>query len=221
MTQLAASAASAPKTAHAFAYESLRDQILSGQLKPGTALVQANLANELGISMTPVREALRSLASEGLVTASAHRGAVVSTLDIDDAREIHWIRLQLEPEAVRLAVPRATPELLDRIEALIDAMDTVTGPDWIRDNFELHSLLISAADSPRLLGILRVLQDAAQRYLGFALTHRHDSPAPQVEHRRILECFRRRDVEGAVAAITDHIRSSLASFDEGESPAVS
>ncbi len=64
-----------PKTAHAFAYESLRSRILSGELEPGSALVQANLAQELGISMTPVREALRNLASEGLVTMSAHRGA--------------------------------------------------------------------------------------------------------------------------------------------------
>jgi DNA-binding GntR family transcriptional regulator len=203
----------APKTAQAFAYESLRDRILSGQLQPGTALVQSSLAAELGISMTPVREALLNLASEGLVTSTAHRGAVVSVLDINDAREIHRIRLLLEPEAVRLAVPEATDELLDRAEAIIDMMHDESGPDWIAHNFELHSLLVAPANSPRLLSMLRVLQDAAQRYVGVALTNRHDTPPPEDEHRRILAAYRRRDVDAAVAAITDHIRSSLASFD--------
>jgi DNA-binding GntR family transcriptional regulator len=202
-----------PKTAQAFAYESLRGRILSAELPPGTPLVQANLAAELGISMTPVREALLHLTSEGLVNSSAHRGAVVSTLDIDDAREIHRIRLLLEPEAVRLAVPRATEEMLDRAEALIDQMHDESGPQWIAHNFEFHSLLVSASGSPRLLSMLRVLQDAAQRYVGIALANRHDTPPPEDEHRRVLDTFRQRDVAGAVDAITDHIRSSLASFD--------
>jgi DNA-binding GntR family transcriptional regulator len=205
----------APKTAHAFAYESLRDQILGGALPPGTALVQANFAHDLGLSITPIREALRDLANEGLVTMSAHRGAVVSGLDVEDAREIHRIRLLLEPEATRLALPRVTDELLDRAAALIAQMHNESGAEWIAHNFELHSLLVSPADSRRLLDILRVLQDAAQRYLSFALAHRHEAPAPEEEHLRILAAYRARDTEAAVTAVRDHILSSLASFDDG------
>lgn len=202
----------APKTAHEFAYESLRDRILGGQLAPGTALVQASLAQDLGISMTPVREALRNLASEGLVTMSAHRGAVVTRLDIEDAREIHQIRLLLEPAATRLAIPRAGTAMLDEAEALIERMHDESGTEWIAHNFELHSMLVSPSGSPRLLGILRVLQDAAQRYVGVALAHRNDIPPPEDEHRRIVAAYRAGDAEAAAQAVTDHIQSSLASF---------
>ena len=100
------------RTAHSYAYESLRAKIPSGELPPGTALIQANLAKDLGVSMTPVREALRNLATEGLVTMSTHRGATVTQLDIDDAKEIYRIRLQLEPSAVSMAVLQADSDLL-------------------------------------------------------------------------------------------------------------
>jgi DNA-binding GntR family transcriptional regulator len=205
-----------PKTAHAFAYETLRDRILSGDLGPGTALVQANLATELGISMTPVREALRNLASEGLVTMSAHKGAIVTALDIEDAREIHRIRLMLEPEAIRLAVPRATNELLDRAQEYIVAMRSATGVDWIRLNFEFHRLLVSAAGSPRLESILGILQDGARRYVGVALAHRHDAPPPEDEHLRILKAFHDRDADEAAEATRLHIEHSLSSFDDSD-----
>ncbi|HET6152111.1 MAG TPA: GntR family transcriptional regulator [Marmoricola sp.] len=205
-----------PKTAHAAAYESLRARILSGELEPGTALVQAALAAELGVSMTPIREALRNLTSEGLVTMSAHRGAMVTALDVEDAREIHRIRLMLEPEAVRLAVPRATPAGLDRAEQLIIEMREVSGADWSRLNFEFHRLIVSFAGSPRLVNILGVLQDGARRYVGVALKHRHDAPPPEDEHQQILKAYRDGNVEGAVRAITAHIGSSLASFDDDE-----
>ena len=116
-----------PRTAHSYAYESLRAKILSGELPPGTALIQANLAKDLGISMTPVREALRNLATEGLVTMSTHRGATVTRLDIDDAKEIYRIRLQLEPSAVSAAVLQADSDLLDRAEQLLDRMAETSG----------------------------------------------------------------------------------------------
>ena len=157
-----------PRTAHSYAYESLRAKILSGELPPGTALIQANLAKDLGISMTPVREALRNLATEGLVTMSTHRGATVTQLDIDDAKEIYRIRLQLEPSAVSMAVLQADSDLLDRAEKLIDRMAEASGAEWVALNQEFHGLLVSPAGSPRLLNMLRSLHEAATLYVGVA-----------------------------------------------------
>jgi DNA-binding GntR family transcriptional regulator len=206
---------STPRTAHSYAYESLRTRILSGELPPGTALVQANLAKELGVSMTPVREALRNLATEGLVIMSTHRGATVTRLDIEDAKEIYRIRLQLEPGAIAMAVLEADNDLFDRAEELIDRMAEATGPQWIGLNQEFHQLLVSPANSPRLVGILRSLQEAATLYVGVALSPRR-APAPETEHRAILEAYRRRDTSAASAAVANHILSSLKSLEPTE-----
>jgi DNA-binding GntR family transcriptional regulator len=204
-----------PRTAHSYAYESLRARILSGDLPPGTALIQANLAKDLGVSMTPVREALRNLATEGLVTMSTHRGATVTQLDLEDAKEIYRIRLQLEPSAVAMAVLEADSELLDRAEKLIDRMADAIGPEWIALNQEFHGLLVSPAKSPRLIGILRSLQEATTLYVGVAFSHRR-APAPEAEHRVILDAYRRRDSSAASAAVANHILSSLKSLEPAE-----
>ena len=206
-----------PRTAHSYAYESLRAKILSGELPPGTALIQANLAKDLGVSMTPVREALRNLATEGLVIMSTHRGATVTRLDIDDAKEIYRIRLQLEPSAVSMAVLRADSDLLDRAEKLIDRMAEASGAEWIALNQEFHGLLVSPADSPRLLNILRSLHEAVTLYVGVAMAHRR-SPSPETEHRVILDAYRRRDPNAAAAAVAEHILSSLKSLEPAEEP---
>ncbi|BCB91326.1 GntR family transcriptional regulator [Phytohabitans suffuscus] len=201
-----------PRTAHSYAYESLRARILSGELPPGTALIQANLARDLGVSMTPVREALRNLATEGLVTMSTHRGATVTQLDLEDAKEIYRIRLQLEPSAASMAVLEADSRLLDEADKLIDRMADTSGAEWIALNQEFHGLLLSPARSPRLLSILRSLQEAATLYVGVAMAHRR-APSPETEHRAILDAYRRRDPTAAAAAVADHILSSLKSLE--------
>lgn len=210
---MAAVPVSAPRTAHTYAYEALRARILSGDLAPGAALVQAALAQDLGVSLTPVREALRDLATEGLITFSPHRGATVTQLDLDDALEIYRIRLQLEPDAVERAVPAATPALLDEAERLIDEMAVSDGARWIELNLEFHTLLLSPANSPRLFGILRSLQEAATLYVGVAIAHRGSMPTPEDEHRKILGAYRRGDATAAAAAVAEHIHSSIRSLD--------
>jgi DNA-binding GntR family transcriptional regulator len=201
---MAAVTVSAPRTAHTYAYEALRARILSGDLAPGAALVQAALAQDLGVSLTPVREALRDLATEGLITFSPHRGATVKQLDLHDALEIYRIRLQLEPDAVEMAVPAATPDVLDQAERLIDEMAGSDGARWIELNLEFHSVLLAPANSPRLVGILRSLQEAATLYVGVT---------PDAEHRKILDAYRRGDATGAAAAVAEHIHSSIRSLD--------
>ncbi len=208
----------APRTAHSYAYEALRNKILTGELRPGTQLIQANLAKDLGVSMTPVREALRDLATEGLVTLLPHKGAAVTTLDLEDAKEIHTIRLKLEPDATRLAVDHVTLDVLNRAEELYTALSETADHRWVVCNRDFHKLLISPAPAPRLVGILSSLLEAAALYVPLAISHRV-GPDPQLEHRAILDAYLRRDAEAAAEAVAAHIRSSIHSleFDPNES----
>ena len=208
----------APRTAQSYAYEALRNKILTGELRPGTQLIQANLAKDLGVSMTPVREALRDLATEGLVTLLPHKGAAVTTLDLEDAKEIHTIRLKLEPDATRLAVDHVTLDVLNRAEELYTALSETADHRWVVCNRDFHKLLISPAPAPRLVGILSSLLEAAALYVPLAITHRV-GPDPQLEHRAILDAYLRRDAEAAAEAVAAHIRSSIHSleFDPNES----
>jgi DNA-binding GntR family transcriptional regulator len=201
-----------PRTAHSYAYESLRNQILTGELAPGTPLVQANVARELGVSMTPVREALRDLATEGLVQLSPHRGATVTRLDVSDARDIYQIRLKLEPDATAMAVEALTDDVLERAEDLYQQLSEAAAGEWVALNREFHILLLSPTPSPRLRSILASLLEAAALYVGVAVAHRR-GPTPQHEHREILDAYHRRDGAAAAAAVTTHIRSSIASLD--------
>jgi DNA-binding GntR family transcriptional regulator len=208
----------APRTAHAYAYEALRNKILNGELRPGAPLIQANLAKDLGVSMTPVREALHDLATEGLVTLLPHKGAAVTSLDLADAKEIHTIRLKLEPDATRLAVDHVTLDVLNRAEDLYSALSETADHRWVVCNRDFHKLLLSPAPAPRLVGILSSLLEAAALYVPLAITHRV-GPDPQLEHRAILDAYLRRDPEAAAQAVEAHIKSSIHSleFDPNES----
>jgi DNA-binding GntR family transcriptional regulator len=205
-----------PQTAHSYAYASLRAQILSGDLAPGTPLVQANLANALGISMTPIREALRDLATEGLVTLSPHRGAVVTSLDLADALEIHEIRLKLEPDATASAAENTTPAVLEQAEDLYQRMSTAPRAEWIALNREFHILLLSTIPSARLRSILGSLLEAAALYVGVSMRHR--SGAPQDEHRELLDAFHGGDGARASAVAAKHIQATLASLRDAGAP---
>lgn len=213
----------APRTAHSYAYEALRSKILTGELRPGAPLIQATLARDLGVSMTPVREALRDLATEGLVTLLPHKGAAVTSLDLADAKEIHTIRLKLEPDATRLAVDHVNLDVLNRAENLYSDMSETADHRWVVCNRDFHKLLLSPAPAPRLVGILSSLLEAAALYVPLAITHRV-GPDPQLEHRAILDAYLRRDPEAAAQAVEAHIKSSIHSLEfdpnESASPAI-
>ncbi len=204
-----------PRTAHSYAYETLREQILSGTLAPGAPLVQTTLADQLSISMTPIREALRDLATEGLVTQSPHRGAIVTVVDVADALEINEIRLKLEPAAAAEAVLVISDADLEIAEQLHARLLNATDEEFVALNREFHAHLLASTPSKRLRGILTSLLEVAALYVGVALSHRQ-GPAPQHEHREILDAYKSRNPEAAAEAVASHIRSSLRSLKEAE-----
>lgn len=204
------------QTAHEFVRSVLRRAILNSELAGGTRLVQAEIAATLDVSTTPVREALRDLATEGLVQFDPHRGAIVAELSTDDVHDIYEIRMVLEPLAMRQAVPHLSETLLERLRGLHASMlDEPHSADWVDRNRVFHMAVYETAASPRLAAIIRNLQDASVMYIGASLK---DKPSLRDEanhdHSEILEALENRDAEAAVAALTKHLRTSIDAFDE-------
>ncbi len=199
------------KTAHQLVRDTLRRAILTGQVPGGERLVQADIATQLNVSTTPVREALRDLATEGLIRLDAHRGAVVLKLNQRELEEIYRIRRVLEPEIMVRVVEFMTDEQLAEAEAIQRRADTETDPAaWVELNRDFHRAFIKAARSPRLAGIVETLQDSAAMYIVAALVHGdHQMGAANAQHWELIEAVRTRDVERAKATMLDHIHHTL------------
>ena len=200
-----------PRTAQQLAYEVVRRAILRGNLTPGTRLTQSDIAAQLSLSTTPVREALRRLASEDLVRIDAHRGAIVRGVDKDELREIYEIRLLLEPLAMRKATLRITEEELERAERLWQQMnDAGDLGQWAETNREFHAVFAAAASSPTLIRIVGALRDSATNYVRWLSVADPDLPArANQEHRQLLDAVRSRDADLAATVEHEHLLSTF------------
>lgn len=196
------------RTAHQFVKDTLRRGILDGSLAGGTRLVQAEVAARLGVSTTPVREALRDLATEGFVRLDAHRGAVVHEVTSEELAELYDLRRLLEPEAVRRAAANLSNDDLDELDDLqrrMDAEDDVI--QWIGLNRSLHWAIAEAAGSKRLAQLLHRLEDEAAVYVGVSLRRQHTRvDSGNAQHHALLDALRRGDGDAAAAAMLDHLR---------------
>ncbi len=184
----------------------LRAEILSGRIPAGERLRQDHLAERLGVSHIPVREALRQLASEGFVTITPRRGAVVSQLDARQFEEVMWLRGLLEPALLRQAIPRMTEGTLDDARRILAAIDaTKTAPAWAELNHAFHIALCQPACRMQAYAIVERLHMMQERYLRLAATLTGDVDTLQAEHYAILDAIERGDVEAAVTLLEDHI----------------
>lgn len=185
--------------------------ILNGQLAGGTRLVQSDLAAQLKVSTTPVREALRDLASEGLIKIDPHHGGVVSELDEDDLREVYQIRQRIEPFALEVAMPHITEEILNRCEEFHAAMSAApNSAAWVQLNRDFHMTIYEASDQHRLVAMVRSLQDASV----MAVSARIQSlpgvrEAANKEHGELIEALRDGDLELAKEVISHHVTLSI------------
>jgi DNA-binding GntR family transcriptional regulator len=197
----------ARRTAHEFVREALRRAILRGNAPAGTRLVQADIAAELGVSTTPVREALRDLATEGLIDLDAHRGAVVRRLRFDDLVEIHELMRLLDPEAMRRAAIVGPMEHLEEAEELADRMEGERDvADWVQLNLSFHHLLSLNVDRKRLLGMLSGLRDTVAPYTALALQQEgYPIDVANRHHRQLIDAVRRQDPEAAAEVSAAHV----------------
>jgi len=201
-------------TAKQVVHEHLRRQILSGAIPGGSRLVQADLAVSLGVSTTPVREALHDLASEGLIQFDAHKGAVVNQLGVDDLHEVFELRSVLEPMVMRLAIPKMNATIVRRLVDLCERMEATLDPhEWVQLNREFHGVFMVTTGWPRMASIVGALHDSASPFVALALRFRKDLfDAGNRDHRHLADAARDKDVEAAVALTVDHMnitRSAL------------
>ena len=192
--------------------ETLRDAIRKGKLKPGERLMESQLAEDLGVSRTPVREAIRKLELEGYVIMMPRRGTYVANLSIRDVNEVFEIRTSLDSLASGLAAERITDEELERLQRLLVAiggyieendMDKIVECDT-----EFHDPLYQASRNSRLVGIIFNLREQLTRFRSTSMAFPGRLKATLEEHRRIVEAIAQGDVAEARAAAEYHMEKS-------------
>ncbi len=202
LDRIIAESAARKLTAQDLVLTSMREAILTGALPPGTRLRQEKLAEMFGTSRIPVREALRALEYEGLVTSLPYRGFTVTELDADDIEEVYDLRVLLESHAVRLAVPLMTDEDLQTLEDLYAEMTAAEPGDAqlaARERFYIK--VYSMTGRHRLVALIsRLRQEVARSLRWPTLQH-----APE-HHEQFFEAVRAGDVERAASQLASHYR---------------
>jgi DNA-binding GntR family transcriptional regulator len=197
----------------------LRDAILSGRFEPGSRIVQTDIAAMLNVSPTPVREAMRDLHAEGILTLNPRRGGTVRSLDVAEIREMRMLCDVLEPMCARLVAERISPEQLEHASRLQRNMETVPDyAEYFRLNRDFHSYLYECAQSSRLANILRGIHDSTPSYLPTTFARkeaRHQEGLD--EHRRFLKACAENDADAAADIMRLHWTSV---FDEVERAAL-
>ncbi|MGA4861111.1 GntR family transcriptional regulator [Streptomyces lavendulocolor] len=189
-----------------YVLEAVKHAILTGQLPPGKPLVETELAAQFGVSKTPVREALKTLAGTGLVVMSQYKGATVRTVDAAMAREVYDVRLLLEPEALRRTVTRRAS--LDAAGRALATADTAADrAERSLANREFHRALYLPCGNPLLARMLDEVRDQAALVSTVAWSTRPSWRQEADEHREILALAEAGDAEGAARALHDHIAS--------------
>lgn len=197
-----------PPTLTEWADQRLREAILGGQFGPGDALVISTLAEQLGLSATPLREALRNLASDGLVVLQSHGKARVAEVDIHEANEIYELRLMLEPEAIARSVTNADAQYRDRVEAAWHAL-TVSDVAPPSSHAAFHRSLISACDSAWLRRMATTLADRAGLMIGIGASSRPPGYNTAERHRTLKELAVSGDAAGASAELHRHLSTTI------------
>lgn len=187
----------------------LREDILAGRLEPGTELSEVALAKDFGTSRGPLREALGRLASEGLVTITPRRGAVVAQLSREEFIDAYQVREALETLAVRLAVPLMSDAEIAHLRELCELMDRAARDDEVRVFFDtnnsFHEALVRGSRNRKLHDVHRMLVGQMVPYLPRSLELRGNLQQSVAEHQAILAAIEERDVERAAALLAEHI----------------
>ncbi len=201
-----------PMTRSAWADHRLREAILGGRLQPGDPLVISTLAKELGLSATPLREALGRLAAEGLVEMQAHGSARVATVDLAEAVEIYELRQVLEPMALERSVATADAGYPARVEAAWQAL-TRSRLSTASDHAAFHRELLSCCDSAWMLRLSTLLSDRAGLMMKVSALARPADYNLAESHRRLKDLAVGGDAVGAAEELTRHLAGTIRSLE--------
>jgi DNA-binding GntR family transcriptional regulator len=192
-----------------YVLETIKHGILTGRLRPGQALVEMELAAQLGVSKTPVREALKTLAGTGLVVMSQYKGVTVRTVDAEMARQVYDVRLLLEPEALRRTVTQRAS-----LDAARDALARADGAGDRADrslaNRDFHRALYAPCGNPLLARMLDDVRDQAALVSAVVWQATPSWEQEANEHREILARALAGDAESAAGLLHEHIASFVA-----------
>lgn len=188
--------------------QELRRRILAGHYPQGIKLQQEQIAAELGVSRSPVREALGQLEAEGLVVLTPQKGAQVSPISRDEIAELFELRLLVEPHLIALAIPQMTEADLNKATAIISEMADVSLDGWGDANWRLHETLYTPAGRPGMVKLLRRTHETIGRYIRMQVMATNGRADAHREHKLILDACRKRDVGKAVALLREHIESA-------------
>lgn len=198
------------------AYEAIRDRILGGVLEPGAVIGQTRLAAELGLSTTPLREALKRLATEGLVVLGAHRDARVIELSSEEAQHLFEVRATMDPLACALAAERRTDDDLAAIDRALTELEPLTGvasPEALVAHRAFHRSVYRAASNPILESMLESIWDRSDLYRQRALRERTPTASDRArvhrQHAALRDAVAAGDAERARELSHAHITHSL------------
>ena len=194
-------------------YRILKTEIVKRYLKPGTKLLEVKIAKQMGVSRTPIREAIRELAAEGFVKIIPNQGVIVSIASIEDTQEVLQIRSVLEGLAARLATKVINGEEIKELEKYIEQMEYYANKDnalaFSKIDVEFHELILNICGNNRLIQIRKNLSDQAHRYRIRSLSIPGRLKHSLKEHQEIVKALKRKDSEQAGRLSQKHIENVL------------
>ncbi|MCI1654492.1 MAG: GntR family transcriptional regulator [Lachnospiraceae bacterium] len=190
-------------------FQTLRTAILKGDLKPGERLMELQLAAKLGVSRTPIREAIRMLEQEGLAKTVPRKGAHVAKMTEKDMEDVLEIRLALEELAVSSACDKFTGEQLAELKTAMEDFEKKTEFDDIKAIAEadvaFHDVIYKAADNPKLISLLNNLREQIYRYRVEYLKDKSSFPQLIKEHHEMYEALVKKDKEAVIGYLIEHL----------------
>lgn len=194
-------------------FNTLRQAILRGELKPGERLMEIQLANRLGVSRTPIREAIRKLELDGLVLTIPRRGAVVADITEKSLRDVLEVRRALEELAVRLACEKIREEEIEELKMAAKefqkALECKDVTEYAEADVKFHDIIYRTTDNQRLIQLLLNLREQMYRYRVEYLKREESHEMLLAEHEKIVEMIEKRDKEKATEAVCRHIDNQV------------
>lgn len=199
-------------------YKTIRNAILKGELKPGSRLMEIHLASSLGVSRTPVREAIRLLEREGLAVTYPRRGAQVAHMSVKDLEDVIEIREALDVLAANKTCENVDATIIEKLENEIEAFKNVVNSDDFREIVKadeaFHNVIYESANNPKLTEIVNSLREQMYRYRYEYIKEKDMMVNLLKEHEKILEAIRKKDKAGVTKMMKEHLENQYKTVKE-------